>query len=42
MKYEDLIKNHSGELIEKLVSFVISKDPVEILFNFEDDDQWAI
>ena len=42
MKYEELIQHHSGELIEKLVSFVISKDPVEILFNFEDDDQWAI
>jgi len=42
MKYEELIKNHSAELIDKLVSFVISKDPVEILFNFEDDDQWAI
>ncbi|TAH09495.1 MAG: hypothetical protein EAZ12_06505 [Sphingobacteriia bacterium] len=42
MKYEELIQHHSGELIEKLVSYVISKDPVEILFNFEDDDQWAI
>ena len=42
MKYEELIQHHSAELIEKLVSFVVSKDPVEILFNFEDDDQWAI
>ena len=42
MDYKELIENHSGELIDKLVAHVISKDPVEILFNFEDDDQWAI
>jgi hypothetical protein len=42
MKYEELIKHHSGELIDKLVGHIISKDPVEVLFNFEDNDQWAI
>lgn len=42
MKYEELIKDHSSELIDKLVGHVISKDPVEVLFNFEDNDQWAI
>jgi hypothetical protein len=41
-KYEELVKNQSGELIEKLVAYVISKDPVEILFNFLDEDEWAI
>ena len=42
MTYEELVKNHSAEIIEKLIQEVISKDPVEILYNFEDDDQWAI
>ncbi|HLD53429.1 MAG TPA: hypothetical protein VJA82_09000 [Sediminibacterium sp.] len=42
MNYEELVKNHSGELIEKLVTHVVSQDPVEVLFNFEDNDQWAI
>jgi hypothetical protein len=42
MDYKELVQNHSGELIEKLVTFVISKENFEILFNFEDDDQWSI
>jgi hypothetical protein len=42
MKYEELVKNHSGKLIDQLVAWVISKDPVEVLFNFMDEDQWAI
>ncbi len=42
MKYEELIKNHSGEMIEKLVTQVLSNDPVEVRFNFEDVDQWSI
>ena len=40
--YKALVKNQSGELIEKLVAYVISKDPIEVLFNFEDADQWSI
>ena len=42
MKYEELVKNHVAELIEKLVTDVVTKDTVEIRFDFEDDDQWAI
>ncbi|HEY4151431.1 MAG TPA: hypothetical protein VGM41_20975 [Chitinophagaceae bacterium] len=41
MKYEDLVKNHSAEIIEKLVTDVVTKEPVEVHFNFEDNDQWA-
>ncbi len=41
-KYDELVKNQSGELIEKLVAHVISQDPVEVLFNFFEKDQWAI
>jgi hypothetical protein len=42
MTYEELVKNHSGEMIEKLVTWVVSTDPVEIHFDFNDKDQWAI
>ncbi|MFP5040579.1 hypothetical protein [Parasediminibacterium sp. JCM 36343] len=41
-KYDDLVKTNSADLIEKLVAYVVSKDPVEVLFNFLDEDQWAI
>ena len=42
MTYEELVKNHAGEMIEKLVTDVISKDAVEVRFEFEDNDQWSV
>ena len=42
MTNEELVKNHSGEMIEKLVTEVVSKDTVEVRFEFEDNDQWAV
>jgi len=42
MTFEELIKNHSAEMIEKLISEVLSKDPVEINFDFSGQDQWSI
>jgi len=42
MTNEELVKNHSGELIKKLVADAISKKAVEIRFEFEDDDQWSV
>ena len=42
MTFETLIKNHSADVIEKLVTEVLSKDPVEIRFDFLKRDQWAI
>ncbi len=42
MTYEELVKNHAGELVEKLVTEVINKDVVEVRFEFEDDDQWSV
>ena len=42
MNYNELVKSHSDELIEKLVKYVLTKDPVEILFDFLKEDQWAI
>ncbi|MEN9686055.1 MAG: hypothetical protein RLZZ28_1841 [Bacteroidota bacterium] len=42
MNYEELVKNRSGEILEKLISWAISQNPVEIRFDFQDADQWAI
>ena len=42
MNYNELVKNHSAELIEKLVKYVLTNDPVEILFDFLKSDQWSI
>ena len=42
MNYEELVKNHAGPMIEKLVTDVVSKDTVEVRFEFADDDQWSI
>lgn len=42
MTFEELIKNHSADLIEKLVTEILSNDSIEIHFDFLDEDQWAI
>lgn len=42
MNYEELVKHHAGEMIEKLLTEILSKDAVEIRFEFEDKDQWSI
>lgn len=42
MRYEDLVKNHSGDMIERLVTFVVSQDHIEIHHDYQDEDQWAI
>jgi hypothetical protein len=42
MTYEELVKNHAGSLVEKLVTEVINKDVIEVHFELEDQDQWAV
>ena len=42
MDYAELVKDHAGELVEKLIRDVVSKDAVEIRFEFEDDNQWSV
>ncbi|MDP4265594.1 MAG: hypothetical protein Q8941_23935 [Bacteroidota bacterium] len=42
MTYEELVRDHAGEMIEKLVTDVISKEAVEIRFDFEDNEQWSV
>jgi len=42
MTFEELIKNHSADVIEKLITEILAKDFVEIHFDFLGKDQWAI
>ena len=42
MNYQDLVKNHAGEIIEKLVTEVVNKDAIEIRFDYEDNEQWSV
>ena len=42
MNYEELVKNHAGKMIERLVTEVLNKDYVEIRFEFEENEQWSI
>ena len=42
MTYEELVKNHPGSLVEKIVTEVVNKDTVEVHFEDEDDEQWAV
>ena len=42
MTFEELIKNHSAEVIEKLITEILTKDPIEIRFDVLEADQWSI
>lgn len=42
MTFEELIKNHPAEVIEKLITEVLSEEFVDIGFDFFEQDQWAI
>jgi hypothetical protein len=42
MTFEELIKNHSADVIEKLITEILAKDFLEIRFDFIEGDQWAI
>jgi len=41
-KYEDLVKHRPGSLVEQIVKEVVNKKAVDVHFEEEDDDQWAI
>ena len=42
MTFEELVKNHSADLIEKLLTEVLVKDRIEIRFDFSEGDQYSI
>ena len=41
MTFEELVKNHSTELIEKMLEEAMAETHLEISFDFLDQDQWA-
>lgn len=42
MKYEELVRKHPGSLVEKIVKEVVNKDTVEVHFEEEGDEEWAV
>ena len=42
MDYRDLVINHTGEMIERLLTEILSKEAVDVRFEFEDNDQWSL
>lgn len=41
MNYEDLVKNHAGEMLEKLLTEILSKDAFDIRHDYNDSEQWS-
>lgn len=42
MNYEELIKNHAGQMIERLLTDLLNKPTVDVRFEFEDNEQWSV
>jgi len=42
MTFKELIKNHSADLIEKFLTEVLSKDFLDIKFDYFEQDQWSV
>lgn len=42
MNYEDFVKNHAGEMIEKLLEETLSKDAFDIRHDYNDTEQWSV
>jgi hypothetical protein len=42
MTYEELVRQHPGSLVEKIVTEVLNKNSVEVHFESQDDEAWAV
>ena len=42
MTFEELVKDHSAAMIEKLATWVLNETAVDIRFDCLDEDQWSI
>jgi hypothetical protein len=42
MTYEELVRQHPGTLVEKIVTEILNKNSVEVHFEIEDDEQWSV
>ena len=41
-KYEELVSNHPGSLVEQIVTAAVKQKAVDVHFEEEDNQQWAI
>ena len=41
-KYEEMVRNRPGSLVEQIVKEVVNKKAVDVHFEEEDDQQWAL
>ena len=42
MTYEELVRQHPGSLVEKIVTEVLNKNSVEVHFEAQDDEEWSV
>lgn len=42
MTYEQLVRQHPGSLVEKIVTEVLNKNTVEVHFEMQDDEEWSV
>ena len=42
MTYEELVRQHPGSLVEKIVTEVLNKTSVEVHFEEQDDEVWSV
>jgi len=42
MTYEQLVRQHPGSLVEKIVTEVLNKNSVAVHFEKQDDEQWSV
>lgn len=42
MTYEELVRQHPGSLVEKIVTEVLNKNSVDVHFEMEDEEQWSV
>jgi len=43
MNYEEFVKNNAGEIVNKLVTELLSKnEATEVHFDYEDNEQWSV
>jgi hypothetical protein len=41
MNYEDLMNNHATQMIERLVTEILTQEAVDVRFDYEDNEQWS-
>jgi hypothetical protein len=42
MTYEELVRQHPGSLVEKIVTEVLTKNSIDVHFEEEDDERWSV